>query len=161
MVGTLKLVGDGSWPIAVSLPHWPHAIASAAGPTAPADGLCLTAVSYAADPFASAGLYEWLRVDADFQRHSLSIASGGHAARGDIGEQRVDIARQRDLHGPVVRRGLDRSRFESKRIAEPRQMEVARGEEATEAQCFVAWERGGRHARCIDIEQFAHAGLAK
>ncbi len=51
MVGTLKLVGDGRWrPERVA-----EALAarhrSAAGPTAPPDGLCLMAVGYPQDPF--------------------------------------------------------------------------------------------------------------
>jgi len=51
MVGTLRLVGDGSWPVervAVALRAHDRA---AAGPTAPPDGLCLTAVRYTIDPF--------------------------------------------------------------------------------------------------------------
>ncbi len=51
LVGTLRLVGDGKWP--------PERIATvlaardrtAAGPTAPAEGLCLTRVRYPVDPF--------------------------------------------------------------------------------------------------------------
>lgn len=46
MVGTLKLVGDGSWPVervAIALAACDR---SAGGPTAPADGLCLTGVRY-------------------------------------------------------------------------------------------------------------------
>jgi len=53
MVGTLKLVGDGSWSaerVAAALAARDRA---AAGPTAPADGLCLTGVRYSADPFAA------------------------------------------------------------------------------------------------------------
>jgi tRNA pseudouridine38-40 synthase len=52
MVGTLKLVGDGSWPaerIAAALAARDRA---AAGPTAPAEGLCLMAVGYPESPFA-------------------------------------------------------------------------------------------------------------
>ncbi len=52
MVGTLKLVGEGRWPperVAAVLAACDRA---AAGPTAPAQGLCLTAVRYPADPFA-------------------------------------------------------------------------------------------------------------
>ncbi len=53
MVGTLKLVGDGHWrPEQVA-----EALAarnrSAAGPTAPPDGLCLMAVTYPDDPFTA------------------------------------------------------------------------------------------------------------
>jgi tRNA pseudouridine38-40 synthase len=54
MVGTLKLVGEGSWPgdrVAAVLAARDR---TAAGPTAPACGLCLTGVRYAADPFAPA-----------------------------------------------------------------------------------------------------------
>ncbi len=52
MVGTLRLVGDGSWPenrVAAALAARDRA---AAGPTAPAEGLTLVAVSYPRDPFA-------------------------------------------------------------------------------------------------------------
>ena len=51
LVGTLKLVGDGSWPeerVATALAARDRA---AAGPTAPAEGLTLVAVRYAGDPF--------------------------------------------------------------------------------------------------------------
>lgn len=52
MVGTLKLVGDGSWlPDRVAAALTAHN-RSAAGPTAPADGLCLVGVSYDAAVFA-------------------------------------------------------------------------------------------------------------
>jgi tRNA pseudouridine38-40 synthase len=53
IVGTLKLVGDGSWPIervAVALAARDR---GAAGPTAPAEGLCLTGVRYPMDLFAT------------------------------------------------------------------------------------------------------------
>ncbi|HET7881622.1 MAG TPA: tRNA pseudouridine(38-40) synthase TruA [Acetobacteraceae bacterium] len=53
MVGTLKLVGDGSWRVE----RVAHALAardrSAGGPTAPPDGLCLTGVRYPVDPFGA------------------------------------------------------------------------------------------------------------
>lgn len=53
MVGTLKLVGDGSW----AIPRVAEALAarnrSRAGPTAPPDGLTLVGVRYAVDPFAA------------------------------------------------------------------------------------------------------------
>ncbi len=55
MVGTLRLVGDGSWPeerVARALAACNRA---AAGPTAPAEGLCLMAVTYPVDPFTSPG----------------------------------------------------------------------------------------------------------
>jgi tRNA pseudouridine38-40 synthase len=51
MVGTLRLVGEGSWfpdRVAAALAARDRA---AAGPTAPAAGLCLTAVAYPTDPF--------------------------------------------------------------------------------------------------------------
>jgi tRNA pseudouridine38-40 synthase len=54
LVGTLKLVGDGSWPdhrVAAALAARDRA---AAGPTAPADGLALVGVGYPIDPFAAA-----------------------------------------------------------------------------------------------------------
>lgn len=52
LVGTLRLVGDGSWPVervALALAARNRA---AAGPTAPSEGLCLMRVGYPADPFA-------------------------------------------------------------------------------------------------------------
>jgi tRNA pseudouridine38-40 synthase len=52
MVGTLKLVGDGAVPVAAMAGILEAANRAAAGPTAPADGLFLTAVRYADDPFA-------------------------------------------------------------------------------------------------------------
>jgi tRNA pseudouridine38-40 synthase len=51
MVGTLKLVGDGSWTIADVAAALAARDRAAAGPTAPAAGLCLTAVDYEVDPF--------------------------------------------------------------------------------------------------------------
>ena len=52
MVGTLKLVGEGAWPVA----RVGEALAArdrrAAGPTAPPDGLFLTGVRYEPDPFS-------------------------------------------------------------------------------------------------------------
>jgi tRNA pseudouridine38-40 synthase len=54
-VGTLRLVGDGSWPesrVGLALTARDRA---AAGPTAPADGLTLVGVTYPQDPFAGAG----------------------------------------------------------------------------------------------------------
>ena len=54
MVGTLKLVGEGRWTpdrVAAALAARDR---SAAGPTAPPDGLTLTGVTYRVDPFSPA-----------------------------------------------------------------------------------------------------------
>jgi tRNA pseudouridine38-40 synthase len=51
MVGTLKLVGDGSWSIERMAAVLAARDRSAGGPTAPAAGLCLTGVRYTVDPF--------------------------------------------------------------------------------------------------------------
>ena len=51
MVGTLKLVGEGRWPAARVADVLAGRDRAAAGPTAPAEGLCLTGVRYAHDPF--------------------------------------------------------------------------------------------------------------
>jgi tRNA pseudouridine38-40 synthase len=55
MVGTLKLVGEGRWPPAQVGRILAAKDRSAAGPTAPPEGLYLTRVDYPADPFLSAG----------------------------------------------------------------------------------------------------------
>jgi tRNA pseudouridine38-40 synthase len=54
MVGTLRLVGDGSWPESRAGTALGARNRAAAGPTAPADGLALVAVTYPQDPFAHA-----------------------------------------------------------------------------------------------------------
>jgi tRNA pseudouridine38-40 synthase len=46
MVGTLRLVGDGSWPVERVAAALAMRDRAAAGPTAPAVGLCLTGVRY-------------------------------------------------------------------------------------------------------------------
>ena len=51
MVGTLRLVGDGTWPVSRPAAALAARDRAAAGPTAPADGLTLTAVGYPDDPF--------------------------------------------------------------------------------------------------------------
>jgi tRNA pseudouridine38-40 synthase len=56
MVGTLKLVGDGSWPAERVTAALTARNRSAAGPTAPPDGLCLIAVRYNVHLFAEVGL---------------------------------------------------------------------------------------------------------
>jgi tRNA pseudouridine38-40 synthase len=53
IVGTLKLVGDGSWRETRVAEALAARDRSAAGPTAPPDGLTLTGVAYEPDPFAS------------------------------------------------------------------------------------------------------------
>ena len=50
-VGTLKLVGDGSWTAARVTKALEARDRSAAGPTAPAEGLSLVAITYDVDPF--------------------------------------------------------------------------------------------------------------
>ena len=52
MVGTLKLVGARNWPVERVAAALAARDRSAGGPTAPADGLCLTGVRYEVDPFA-------------------------------------------------------------------------------------------------------------
>ena len=55
LVGTLRLVGDGTWPperVGAALAARDR---SAAGPTAPPDGLTLVGVRYPSDPFSSPG----------------------------------------------------------------------------------------------------------
>ncbi|MCQ8240293.1 tRNA pseudouridine(38-40) synthase TruA [Rhizosaccharibacter radicis] len=51
MVGTLKLVGDGSWPVERVAAALAARDRAAAGPTAPPDGLCLVGVDYPVSPF--------------------------------------------------------------------------------------------------------------
>jgi tRNA pseudouridine38-40 synthase len=51
MVGTLKLVGEGRWPVERVAGALAARDRAAAGPTAPAEGLTLAAVRYAQDPF--------------------------------------------------------------------------------------------------------------
>jgi len=55
IVGTLRLVGDGSWPESRVGSALAARDRAAAGPTAPAEGLTLAAVTYPRDPFAAAG----------------------------------------------------------------------------------------------------------
>ena len=52
LAGTLRMVGDGAWPIERPSTVLAARDRSAAGPTAPAEGLCLIQVGYPADPFA-------------------------------------------------------------------------------------------------------------
>jgi tRNA pseudouridine38-40 synthase len=53
MVGSLKLVGEGRWPVAQIAEALAARDRCAAGPTAPADGLYLMSVRYPVDPFAA------------------------------------------------------------------------------------------------------------
>ena len=53
MVGTLKLVGEGRWPVERVAAALAARDRAAAGPTAPADGLALIGVRYPEDPFSS------------------------------------------------------------------------------------------------------------
>lgn len=52
LVGSLKLVGDGRWPVAKMAQVLAARDRAEAGPTAPAEGLCFTGVVYDPDPFA-------------------------------------------------------------------------------------------------------------
>ncbi len=52
MVGTLKMVGEGRWPVGQVAEALASRDRRAAGPTAPPEGLVLTAVQYERDPFA-------------------------------------------------------------------------------------------------------------
>ena len=52
IVGTLRLVGDGSWPVERVASALAARDRTAAGPTAPACGLLLEGVAYPEDPFA-------------------------------------------------------------------------------------------------------------
>ncbi len=52
MVGTLKLVGEGKWPVTAVGTALAARNRAAAGPTAPPQGLTLVGVRFAADPFA-------------------------------------------------------------------------------------------------------------
>jgi tRNA pseudouridine38-40 synthase len=54
MVGTLKLVGDGKWPVARVAAALAARDRREAGPTAPPEGLYLTNVVYDPDPFSPA-----------------------------------------------------------------------------------------------------------
>ena len=54
MVGTLRLVGDGSWRVERVGAALAARDRAAAGPTAPADGLCLMEVGYLQPPFGDA-----------------------------------------------------------------------------------------------------------
>jgi len=51
MAGTLKLVGEGNWPVERVAAALAARDRSAAGPTAPPQGLTLTGVRYPEDPF--------------------------------------------------------------------------------------------------------------
>jgi tRNA pseudouridine38-40 synthase len=53
LVGTLRLVGEGRWPVERVASVLQARDRSAAGPTAPAEGLCLMRVRYNVDPFAN------------------------------------------------------------------------------------------------------------
>ncbi len=55
LAGSLRLVGDGKWPVERLRAVLDARDRSAAGPTAPAEGLCLMRVHYSVDPFAPEG----------------------------------------------------------------------------------------------------------
>lgn len=51
LVGSLKLVGEGRWPVSQIAEALAARDRVTAGPTAPAEGLCLMSVTYPVDPF--------------------------------------------------------------------------------------------------------------
>jgi len=53
LAGSLRLVGDGKWPVGRLRTVLDARDRSAAGPTAPAEGLCLLRVHYPFNPFAA------------------------------------------------------------------------------------------------------------
>jgi tRNA pseudouridine38-40 synthase len=53
LAGSLRIVGDGRWPVDRLTAVLAQRDRSAAGPTAPAEGLCLMRVHYEIDPFSS------------------------------------------------------------------------------------------------------------
>jgi tRNA pseudouridine38-40 synthase len=53
LVGSLRLVGDGKWPVERLADVLAARDRTVAGPTAPAEGLCLMRVGYKVDPFTS------------------------------------------------------------------------------------------------------------
>src|SRR5271168_170757 len=54
-VGTLKLVGEGSWPVERVAAALEARNRAAAGPTAPPEGLALISVGYQPNPFSAQG----------------------------------------------------------------------------------------------------------
>jgi tRNA pseudouridine38-40 synthase len=77
MVGTLKLVGEGSW----TATDVGRALAArdrrAAGPTAPAYGLCLTSVRYVESPFGRASAAGRQDIDEDAEQGIDADDHGG------------------------------------------------------------------------------------
>ena len=63
LVGTLKLVGEGSWPAGRVVAALQARDRAAAGPTAPPEGLALVRVGYPEDPFAAQDTIE-IAIDA-------------------------------------------------------------------------------------------------
>jgi tRNA pseudouridine38-40 synthase len=55
MIGSLRLVGDGSWPVEQVAAVLAARNRRVAGPTAPAEGLCLMEVGYPENPFSPFG----------------------------------------------------------------------------------------------------------
>jgi tRNA pseudouridine38-40 synthase len=55
LAGTLRLVGEGRWPVERVAAVLQARDRGAAGPTAPAEGLCLMQVRYPEDPFKAGG----------------------------------------------------------------------------------------------------------
>ncbi len=92
MVGTLALVGRGAWPVARVAAALAACDRSAAGPTAPAEGLYLQQVCYPINPFRPGSAGD--RGDGKSRQEHADGDIECHQARG-----RDDADAQREPHG--------------------------------------------------------------
>lgn len=75
LVGTLRLVGDGHWPVERVTTALEARNRASAGPTAPPEGLTLVSVGYPEDPFADPSLFVGPNAEAfaaGVARHGLN-----------------------------------------------------------------------------------------